>query len=173
MAFLSILTLYNYDSTIFDNFNVPAGMDKTTAVNNICMECAEMALVYPDLDIMKLAIKNWSDVNAAVWQKLYNTTQLVYNPIWNVDATISETNSGRNDGGTTESVKGYNSDSWAEHNKNVDGSMWSESKSMTRQGNIGVTASQDLINKEREVALFNIYKEITNSFKKQFCLMIY
>lgn len=40
-------------------------------------------------------------------------------------------------------------------------------------GNIGVTSSQDLINQEREIALFNIIDKIIDDFKLRFCLLVY
>ena len=194
---LSILSLTNYDETIWDGFTLPEGLDADLAKQEILMQCAELTLVYPDRDIMAAAISNWSRINQPIWEKLYKTTVLDYNPIWNVDATITEENSGDNSqensgdnsqenaSGNVESVKGYNSNTWAEHTKddatsNGSGDWsesrsgdWSESRSQRRTGNIGVTATQDLINKEREVAVFNIYSEIVNSFKKRFCLMVY
>lgn len=41
------------------------------------------------------------------------------------------------------------------------------------QGNIGVTMTQELITKEREVALFSIEEFIADEFAKNFCLMIW
>ena len=40
-------------------------------------------------------------------------------------------------------------------------------------GNIGVTTSQQMIQSEREVAMFNIYDIIAESFVDNFCLMVY
>lgn len=40
-------------------------------------------------------------------------------------------------------------------------------------GNIGVTTSQQMIQSEREVAMFNIYDIIAESFIENFCLMVY
>lgn len=40
-------------------------------------------------------------------------------------------------------------------------------------GNIGVTTSQQMIESEREVSLYNIIDVIINSFKNRFCLLIY
>ena len=42
-----------------------------------------------------------------------------------------------------------------------------------RSGNIGVTMTQDMIRKEREIVEFNLYEYITQAFKKQFCVMVY
>lgn len=40
-------------------------------------------------------------------------------------------------------------------------------------GNIGVTTSQQMIQSEREVAMFNIYDIIAESFIENFCLIVY
>lgn len=40
-------------------------------------------------------------------------------------------------------------------------------------GNIGVTTSQQMIQSEREVAMFNIYDIIAENFVENFCLMVY
>ena len=40
-------------------------------------------------------------------------------------------------------------------------------------GNIGVTTSQQMIESERQVSLYNIIDVIINSFKNRFCLQIY
>lgn len=40
-------------------------------------------------------------------------------------------------------------------------------------GNIGVTTTQQMIDEERRVAMFNLYDVIADSFVEEFCLMIY
>lgn len=135
MAMLSILALYNYDENIFDGMNVPDGMSKVTTVENILLECAELSLIYTDPLFMKKAIKQWSDKEAKIWEKLWATENFEYNPIWNVDGTVTEketverdrtndidrsTSSSQVDHSTnTESVTGYNSSTWQDHTKNV------------------------------------------------------
>ena len=47
-ATLSILGLYNYDTSIFENFVVPDGVDAADAVNSIVMDNAELELIYPE-----------------------------------------------------------------------------------------------------------------------------
>ena len=41
------------------------------------------------------------------------------------------------------------------------------------QGNIGVTSTQELIQKQREIVQFNFYDHIAQSFKHNFCVMVY
>ena len=92
--FLSILGMYEHDTSIFKGFTVPEGVDRETCINNILLNCAELEIMYPDFDTMKLAITVWATSSRYKWTKLYETTKLVYNPIWNVDADITETVSG-------------------------------------------------------------------------------
>jgi hypothetical protein len=82
-ALMSILTLYNYDNSIFDNFLLPEGVVKDDVVNNLLMELAELELIYGSPSMMKTAIGFWSKKELPVWTKLAATTKFEYNPIWN------------------------------------------------------------------------------------------
>ena len=55
---LSVLGLYNYDESIFDNMALPVTdhLVKDTLIQNILVECSELEIVYPDPDIFKLNI---------------------------------------------------------------------------------------------------------------------
>lgn len=193
MPFLSIVTLTNYDDSLWDGLVVPSyeeykdglftehSLDKTLLITNICMECSDLQLIYPDWDYMQGLIGMWSATELPVWNKLYKTTMFEYNPLWNVDADITESSSGSNSGTTggsnTESVAGYNSSTMVAHTKDdTSGSSsgsWSETHTTRRTGNIGVTSSQELVERERKVSEFNIYKYIVDSFKKRFCVLVY
>lgn len=41
------------------------------------------------------------------------------------------------------------------------------------QGNIGVTMTQDMIQKQRDIVMFNLYDVIVSEFKSRFCLLVY
>lgn len=164
-AKLSIMGLYNYDPDIFAGFTVPDGMDRDVVINEIVMQCAELELVYPSFNLMKLAISNWCKVESKIWEKLWNTENLEYNPIWNVDGKVIE----RGSAGSVGSTKGYNETNWLDNAK-MDAS---DERETIRTGNIGVTTTQKMIQEEREVAEFSTVWYIVNSFKKRFCLMVY
>lgn len=100
MAWLSILGLYNYDNTIFDGLRLPLPadvntkaetisnppvLDKDTLIKYICMELAELSVVYASPVTMKEMITVWSDVHFNEWLELYTTLIYSYNPIWNKD----------------------------------------------------------------------------------------
>ena len=90
-AKLSILGLYNADDSIFDRMVLPEGISAEQVVDDIILECAELELLYPNWDIMELAIYRWSQKSQYKWEKLLATENFEYNPIWNKDGTIKET----------------------------------------------------------------------------------
>ena len=147
MAWLSIMGMYNYDATVFDGFQIPQGLDRQTAIDTIILNCAELEVVYPSIDIMRFAIANWSKRNQTIWQKLWDTVTVKYNPIWNVDGIVEETeirdltnsktgtntdgykrlNTGTETfnktvtakGSITSQVKGYNETDWVDSEQSV------------------------------------------------------
>ena len=48
-----------------------------------------------------------------------------------------------------------------------------ESYNRVEQGNIGVTTTQQMIREQREIVQFNLYQFMTESFKQNFCLMVW
>ena len=160
---LSIMGMYEYDNTIFDGLDVPTYtdkngvvhvVDKSKVIQSILLNCAELELLYSNIDTMKLAIGVWSTAEQDTWKKMFATQKMDYNPLWNVDADVVNIGS----------VMGFN-----------ESSNWSDAAKETqrRTGNIGVTSSQDLLQQERDIADFSIIRFITESFKKRFCIMVY
>lgn len=86
-ATLSILGLYQYRPDVFDLLKLPDGVSLDSVRDNILMELAELELLYPSGEFMKTAIGIWSSKQLPVWEKLYATTNLKYNPIHNYDRT--------------------------------------------------------------------------------------
>lgn len=217
MAILSILTLYDYDDTLFDGMQLPTAADitndadkvtspwvpvKQDLVNNICMECAELELVYPSWPVMYKMISIWSKTRLPVWIALYNTLLYKYNPIWNKDGNFREvrlpnlttTDSGSvtnmataHTGTITNKVTGYDSNTFAndgqvEYNNtdtvngasgNTRTETGSDTITRTETGNIGVTMTQEMIERQRDVVQFNLYEVITAEFKSKFCIELY
>jgi len=170
---LSIIGLYEYDNNLFQGLQLPEGLDRDSVINEILLQCAELEIVYPNIDIMKLAITTWSVANQYTWQKLYDTMVVKYNPIWNVDATVVIDRDTSGSGNATDAVKGFNSNTWAESDKTDTSSSASEDVTETRTGNIGVTTTQQMLEQERKIADFNMISYIAQSFKQRFCLLIY
>lgn len=196
MALMTVEGLYNYKDTLFNEFNVPDGMDKQIAIDTICMRSREMEVLYPNLEFFALRIGMWSRKHQYNWKKLYDTTLLEYNPIENYDrmeewndtdtesGSSTVTNEIMNTGTVTEQNTAFNA-GLADHAKEISDNDTTNngaannkrdakhSRSGRAHGNIGVTTSQQMIQSEREVAIFNIYDIIAESFVENFCLMVY
>lgn len=79
------------------------------------------------------------------------------------------------DGDTTENGSITNTETGKDtENENVNGGRTGRHTRVGRaHGNIGVTTSQQMIQSERDLVVFNIYDVIAESFIENFCLMVY
>lgn len=201
LATLSLIGIYNYDNTIFDELTVPAGLDKDTLVNNILFRSGDFEVLYPDPDFLKPAIGVWSKKWNRTFSKWYEALQLVYDPIsnydrkeeWTTDDTgtqsSSSTDHSESDGGTHVDNKRSAFDSEAlvndtsadstnnletDSTSNLNGQHANkEVKKGRAYGNIGVTTSQQMIQSELELAEFNVYERMTDIFLSEFIIPIY
>ena len=78
---MSVLGMYNTDSTLFDLIHLPEDLDHDVLVNNILMECSELEVLYTNPSFLKFAIDNWSKKELPVWQKLTD--------LWSSDMDLS------------------------------------------------------------------------------------
>lgn len=191
---LSIYGLYNFDNTIFDNLQIPEGLDKDTLIENLLLECAEFEVLYPNPDLMKFAIGSWSRKEFDIWDRMVNVLSLEYNPIENYDRMEDFTNTETrdlevnsfNDGTdtTTDKVSAFNDPnftnrdqseiSYGSHNQTLDDGTVTLNREGRVHGNIGVTTTQQMIESELELSKKScVYDYIIKSFKTRFCLLIY
>lgn len=212
---------------------VPEGCNRNQVIDAILLKCDCFTLLYPDWEVMQDEIGNWSLQRAYMFNTLWKTLSLDYNPIENYDrtekwtdtdtkkesrtgssntkseyATVNEGDSTTNfspgtTNTTTQSGKAFNSLSFVETgktvqtdsgkdvttnttNSNVSGSDTTQGGSTDSftadnkvehdgriRGNIGVTTSQQMIEQERQVALFNFYDAVAEDFKDRFCSLCY
>lgn len=82
---MSLLGLYTFNPLVVSELVLPEGVDRTTLVDNLLAETAELELIYSDLGFMQAMIGRWSTKEAPIWKKLLATTQFEYNPIENYD----------------------------------------------------------------------------------------
>ena len=177
--FLSVIGMYNYDDTVFDDISFPTGLTHELVVNKILLDNAELGLVYADLDTFKFQLQVWSSVNAQNWAKIWTALQAEYNPIHNYNMTESweDHSEGVGDGTSQRDVAGFNENQTLVHDSKLTDNNSSEVDSThegRRSGNIGVTTSQQML--EAELALrakHNMYQIISDSFKRNFCIMVY
>lgn len=173
----SILSLYHYETTLFDGAVFPQSLDRESVIDSICLACAELELLYPDADTMKRAIAIWSNKNAYTWEKLEESMFYEYNPIWNKDGIITEEREidNHSEGTTENGTTGFNTSSYQNADRadsEADGHT-EEKYKRVEQGNIGLTSTQQLIKEQREIVSINLTDIITESFKEAFCLLVY
>ena len=107
MPWISIAGLYAHYSDIFDNLVIPTAADyadmpadllrpdpfvpiKADLINYICMQLAELPMVYQDPESVKLMIGYWSKAQLPAWVEIWRTLLYKYNPIWNKDGEVQE-----------------------------------------------------------------------------------
>ena len=183
---MSILGLYQWDETIFENMVLPEGVNPETAVNTIVYDNAELEIMYPDPDAMKVLIGIWSSKELDVWSRVYKAITEEYDPLENYNRTevvnqkdvgsLTAEGSSKNN----HKVTGYNDGVLVDQNQDIGSSNSKGNSTLDTQrtsnikGNIGVTTSQQMLNQELDLApRTNIYQYISDSFKNRFCLMVY
>lgn len=91
-ATMSYHALYMFDATIFDELQLPAGVDRDTVIENFIADSIELETLYSDPETFKAMLGIWSKKRLDTWNAYYkvlNDTE--YNPIWNIDGTVKST----------------------------------------------------------------------------------
>lgn len=182
-AMISIVAVYNYDNTVFDELELPDDADRETIIEKIMIDNAELSLVYTDPDTVKQLIGNWSKIHSDNWSRILEALEAEYSPIENYDRYEDFTDTGssstQQSTGTTRKVAGWNNDSSLTPSEGVD-SSGSGSASNTNHrighlhGNIGVTTAQQMISEEVKLrSSVTLAEVISKSFKNNFCIQIY
>ena len=186
---ISLLGLYTWDNTIFDNFMIPSSVDKDVLVNNLLMECAELEVLYADSDFMKNAIEQWSKKEIDNWNRIEELFKYNESPLSDIDITETITHDNvKNESGTDKTtskslnqVSGWN-DGLVDRNKINDENERTPNLTNTDIGTQTKTIKglsskflkQDVMIKELEFRkLYDIYEVIIDEFKSRFCLLIY
>ena len=193
-AKLSVLGLYQWNHRIFEDMALPEDVDGKTLTWKILEDCAELEVLYSDPDYMQASIAKWSAAMLPSWTKMQEALTAEYNPIWNKDGTIIDQMiygedkvtgvTGARDQTNTHSVSGFNVTTFQnadqDHATSVQATdtntrqTHTDTRTITEQGNIGVTESSAMVRHEVELRQdYNIYSIITADFKKHYCLMVY
>jgi len=84
-AKLTLIGMYNYDNTIFNDMVLPTGIDADLFKQSLLMEKGEFEVLYPNPDFMKHAIQLWSAKWFRTFSEWLKGTQAQWNPIYNYD----------------------------------------------------------------------------------------
>lgn len=198
---MTLIGLYNYDNTLFDNLSVPEAVNKDTLIDNILLRSGSFEVVYPDIDFIKFSIGAWSRKWAPTFDRWVKALAIEYAPLENYDRqehwtdTNDNTTTGNASGNTsgqthsvnTDKVSAYDDTDFSNKGQNVidgtdSGTSSSNSKTVLDadaehtgriHGNIGVTTSQQMLTAELDMGYWNIYEKITDLFLTEFVLPVY
>lgn len=90
-ASVSFMGLYSYDPTIFDDLQLPSGIDRETLLNNLMVETAELEVVQPDPGIVKVVLGWFSRKRLPQWQRVADAYGLDYRMDADTDLAITRT----------------------------------------------------------------------------------
>ena len=126
-ATVSLLGLKALNEGILGELVVPEGVDIELVKDNLLAETAELEVIYPDAIFMQAMIGRWSAKELPVWDRLYKTTLLEYNPIENYDRKEKWTE----DENTT---KNLDSEATGSSDTATDGNSKRDNETITRSG---------------------------------------
>lgn len=122
-ATMSLLGLYQINPGLFLELELPEGVDKDSVIDNLLMETAELEILYPNPYFMQAAIGKWSSKELPIWQKLYETTVLKYDPISNYNRTENWTENESSDRkGSSENIGSVSTETEGNNTQNRNGS---------------------------------------------------
>ena len=172
MTRISILGLTNYtEGNVWSLLVLPADVDRQEVIDNICMECAELGLVYTSPATMKRMIGIWSRKNLHNWSRILKALTEEYNPLHNYDRHEEWTD--ESSGSSSSQVAGYNQSAALADRDRAD-SSGSGSHTGHLYGNIGVTTSATMLTEEYNTRMkYTFMDAIVTSFKDAFCIQIY
>ena len=197
MQRLTLIGLYNYDNSLFDNVILPDGFDKQTFIDTLLLEHGEKCVLYSDFDFMKYSLgaisRKWNNE----LKRIYEALSAEYNPIWNYDRNeeyedVTERTSGGSttteqlENGTTETrVSAFNSSSYEPSDEIISDagkvqSLMNSGENGTINhnahlwGNIGVTTSATMVQEEANLRFKNNLYDIAGKiFANELLIQIY
>lgn len=171
---LSVLGLYNYDDTIFNQLELPQGVDESTVVNTILIECADMEVLYPVPSVLQTAIGLWSNSMLPSWERQYKAITAEYDPIENYNRLEDWNDSAHSEGAGSSEVAGFDSGKMTPKDGSQSAADANSAHHGRIHGNIGVTTSAAMVKEEVELrAKLSMVDIIVNDFKSRFTLLVY
>lgn len=167
---LSLLGIYKYDPTIFDQIQLPAEIDKETFLANLLTETAELEVIYPDAEILKQMIGYWSARRMHSWERIADVLYEDYDPFINIKR--DEVRTIESSGDNTNQVSAWNRNDFTNRDHSSGSSIVKETFHV--EGDSAITDAQDVARKEIDVRTkYDLYNYIINDFKNRFCILVY
>lgn len=191
---LTLIGMNNFlDDHLFDNMQLPSGIDTDVVKNNILMRGGEFEVIYADAYLNQALIGNWSKKWYRTFEKWVNAQNIDFNPIENYDRYEETSDTGSvsaqdhstatGSGSSEDKVSAYDSSTYqpsAQANSTSGSSSDASSSSSSNNthishihGNIGVTTSSALLSEAYDIYAWNIVEHITDMFLAEFVIPIY
>ena len=74
-AIITLLGFYNYDPTLFENLDLPTGIDNSLLIDSILMRGGEYEVIYSNPNLLKSMIGSWSTKWKPVFANWLRATQ--------------------------------------------------------------------------------------------------
>lgn len=111
---IPLMSLYNYDNSIFDGLSLPDGINKETLIDKIMIRGGEYESIYTSVPFLKSAISNWSDTHRHLIERWLYVFNKDFEPLenydrvedWKDDANNSTTGSGSTKGNDNTHAQG-------------------------------------------------------------------
>lgn len=84
-AKITLIGLTKFDSSLFDDLQLPDGIDKDLFVNSLLLKGGEFETLYPDPEFMRYSIAVWGRKWYRTFAEWLKGTQAEWNPIHNYD----------------------------------------------------------------------------------------
>lgn len=111
MAKITLIGMYSWDDTLFDNLTVPEGIEKDILIESIMLRGGEFEVIYPDFDFLKYSIGSWSCKYQPTMERWIRVLTEEYDPLENYDRIESWTDgeSGSQSGSSSDTLSGTTS----------------------------------------------------------------
>ena len=86
---ITLMNLYDADTSLLDQLALPEKINRDDFIGRMMLDIGEQEVCITNPKIMKIGIGVWSRGRLPIWEKLAAVQDLEYNPIWNVDGTVT------------------------------------------------------------------------------------
>lgn len=185
--YATLKEIYEFDRTLFNTPAIPTDLDKDVLITVIMDECGDNEVRYSDPAMLKIIIDAFFQSNNYRYSELIKTMQYDYDPLVNYDLTVTvdrkhaatrrnaSSGSARSDGENR--VSAFDSPLYSpERNSTVKESSSSnenensdavESESRREFGDNSARSTQYMIEEQRRVVDYNIYRKIALEFEDE------
>lgn len=195
-----MVTLFNLltrNPETMNDLPLPDGIDPGILMDTIISQYGELDVVYQNPKVFHYYQGIWFRRKYNIFQKMVETTLYEYDPIenynrmedyWenNDDYNVNNANSHTtSDDGSLSEVSPYNAENFLNESKVTGNSESNRTDEITdtnerkkkggihAHGNIGVTTTQQMIEQERNVILYDVYDQISKMWAKEFVVQIW